>query len=98
MFSRAAGWIRSSSGTISLRISPRVVAALDESTRNSTPALAAECLGLLAPERQQRADDTVLAARLDPLRAAARDEPVEDRLDLVARGVPGRAQAIGPCA
>ena len=56
-------------------------------------ALAAERLGLLAPERQQRPDDAVLAARLDPLRVAARDEPVEDRLDLVARGVPGRAEA-----
>ena len=59
------------------------------------PAIAAERLGLLAPERQQRADDAVLAIGLDPFRVPARDEPVEDRLDLVARGVPGRTQAIG---
>ena len=32
-------------------------------------ALAAERLGLLAPERQQRAHDAVLALRLDPLAA-----------------------------
>ena len=60
------------------------------------PALAAERLGLLAPERQQRAYHPVLAARLDPLRVAARDEPVEDRLDLIARGVAGGAQPLRP--
>ena len=35
-------------------------------------ALAAERLGLLAPERQQRPDDAVLAPGLDPRRVAAR--------------------------
>ena len=57
------------------------------------PLGAAVGLGLLAPERQQRTDDAVLAVRLDPLRRAAGDEPVEDGLDLVGGGVARRAQA-----
>src|SRR5579862_249714 len=52
-------------------------------------------LGLLAPEREQRTDNAVFAARLDSLRVAARREAKEDRLDLVARGVTRRAQPIG---
>src|SRR5207253_4170441 len=52
-------------------------------------------LRLLPPEREQWADDAVLAAHLDPRRTAARDEPVEDRLDLVRGGVPRRAQPVG---
>src|SRR6476620_9609265 len=50
---------------------------------------------LLGPEVEQRPDDAVLALRLDPARAAARDEPVENGLDLVGGGVTGCAQAIG---
>ena len=37
MFSRAAGWSRSSSGRISSRISPRAVSGFDESSRNASP-------------------------------------------------------------
>ena len=57
------------------------------------PVRAAVLLRLLAPDRQQRADDAVLAAHLDPARASGGDEPVEDGLDLVRGGVAGRAQA-----
>ena len=66
MFSRAPGWICSSSGRISARSSPRIVSAFDESSAEGEPALAAERLGLLTPERQQRPNDAVLAPRLDP--------------------------------
>src|SRR5215203_5840103 len=59
------------------------------------PALAAERLRLLAPEAEQRADDAVLPASLDPGGRPARGEPVEDRLDLVARGMAGRTEAVG---
>ena len=38
--------------------------------------------------------DSIIAPRRHPGCAAARDEPVEDRLDLVGGGVPGRAQAV----
>ena len=38
--------------------------------------------------------DAVVATSRHPGRAATRDEPVEDRLDLVRRGVPGRAQSV----
>ena len=64
----------------------------DESVRNARPALAAVRLGLLAPERQQRTDDAVLAAGLDPARRPARGKPVENGLDLVGGRVPGRAK------
>src|SRR5713226_1921225 len=52
-------------------------------------------LRLLAPDCEQRAHDAVLAARLDPFRNTTRDEPVQDRLDLVGGGVPGGAQMVG---
>ena len=58
------------------------------------PVRPAVGLGLGTPKRQQRPDDAVLALRLDPGRAAARGQPVEDRLDLIGRGVAGRAQPI----
>src|SRR5262249_24473066 len=35
------------------------------------------------------------SARLDPRRRAARREPEEDRLDLIARGVPRRTDPVG---
>ena len=89
------GWICSSSGRISPRIRPRTVRGVRRVDPEGEPALAAERLGLLAPERQQRPDDAVLAPRLDPLRVPARDEPVEDRLDLVARRVAGGAEPVG---
>ena len=72
MFSRAAGWMRSSSGRISPRISPRVVAGVRRVDPELDAALAAERLRLLAPERQQRPHDAVLAPGLDPLQVAAR--------------------------
>jgi hypothetical protein len=59
------------------------------------PLGAAVGLGLLAPERQQRPDDPVLASGLDPDRVPAGDEAVEDGLDLVGGGVAGGAQAVG---
>src|SRR5215217_5936971 len=43
------------------------------------PALAAESLRLLAPEAEQRTDDAVLAAHLDPGGRPPGGEPVEDR-------------------
>src|ERR671924_186343 len=52
-------------------------------------------LGLLAPDGQQRTHDAVLAPGLDTTGLAARDEPVEDGLDLVGRGVAGRPQTVG---
>src|SRR5262249_11807446 len=58
------------------------------------PVRAAVRLGLLAPERQQRAHDTVLALRLDPGRFPAGDEAVEDGLDLVRRRMPRGAEPI----
>src|SRR5919108_761273 len=56
---------------------------------------AAIVLGLAAPDRQERAHDPILALRLDPSGRSARDEPVEDRLDLVGGGMPGGAQPVG---
>src|SRR5262249_10555756 len=58
-------------------------------------ALATESLGFLAPEGEQRTEDAVVAPRLDALRVPARDEAVEDRLDLVGRRVTRRAQPVG---
>ncbi len=49
--------------------------------------------GVIAPHVEERTDDAILAAQLDPPRAARRDEAVEDRLDLIRRGVPGCPQA-----
>ena len=65
----------------------------DASTRQERPSRAAVRLGLLAPERQQRPHDAVLAPRADPAGRAARDDPVEHRLDLIRGRVPGGAQA-----
>ena len=84
---RAAAGSRRGSGRASCRRSRSRRGTRRPSAR-STP------VGLLAPERQQRADDAVLAARLDPGRVPARDEPVEDGLDLVGGGVAGRAQPV----
>ena len=51
--------------------------------------------GLVPPDRQQGANDAVLALRLDPGRAAACHQPVENRLDLVGSGMAGGSKAIG---
>ncbi len=51
-------------------------------------------LGLFAPDGQQRANHPVVAAQSDPRRATTRDEAVQDRLDLVGRGVARRAQRV----
>src|SRR5260370_1897901 len=51
------------------------------------PLGGAVLLRLGAPHGEQRMDDAVLAARVDPGRAAAGGEPVEDRLDLVGGGM-----------
>ena len=44
---------------------------------------------------EQRTHDAVLTPRLDPFAGAARDEPVENRLDLVRSGVPRCPQPVG---
>src|SRR5712691_341086 len=49
---------------------------------------------LLTPHGQERVHDAVVAPWRHAGRAPARGEPVEDRLDLIGGGVPGRAQAI----
>jgi hypothetical protein len=59
------------------------------------PDGAAVRVGLLATDAEERPDDAVLAAPLDPARSAARDEAVEDRLDLVGRRVAGGAEPVG---
>src|SRR6266516_2901268 len=71
------------------RVAVRAVHAVGESVG------AAVGHGLVAPERQERSDDAVFALRLDPGGAAARDEPVEDRLDLIGGRVAGGAQPVG---
>src|SRR6187200_1284253 len=48
---------------------------------------AAVGLGLLAPDRQERADDSVVPAGSDSRRGPTRREAVEDGLDLVGRSV-----------
>src|SRR6476659_5475719 len=58
------------------------------------PGRAAVALCLLAPERQQRMNDSVVALRRDAGRRPARDEPVEDRLDLVRGRVARRPEPI----
>ena len=58
-------------------------------------ALFAVAAGVVAPDAEKRADDAVLALRLDAFRGAARDEAVEDRLDLVRERMAGRAETIG---
>ena len=94
-FSRARGSSCSRSGRIFVRIRPRFVASLELSSRYGRPAASQYVACLLGPEVEQRPDDAVLALRLDPAGPAARDEPIEDGLDLVGGRVPGRAQAIG---
>ena len=56
------------------------------------PLVAAVGLGLLTPDTEQRPDDAVVAAHADARRAAARGQPVDDRLDLVGGGVARRPQ------
>ena len=86
---------RSRSGRISVRISPRFVSTFVESVRYGRPASRAVRLRLLPPDGEQRPDDAVLALRLDPARPAARDEAVEDGLDVVGGRVTGGAQPVG---
>ena len=52
-------------------------------------------LGVLAPAVEQRPDDAVRAAPVDLARRAARDDPVEDGLDLVGGGVARGAEPVG---
>src|SRR4051812_35163264 len=72
-----------------LRVAVRVVGT------EVDPLCTAVRLGLLAPHGEEGTPDAVLPPRLDPLRRAARDEPVEDRLDLVRSRVPRRPQPVG---
>src|SRR5262249_4803791 len=58
------------------------------------PLDAAVGLGLLAPELEQRTDDSVLALRLDPARGATRRQAVEDGLYLVGGGVASGAEPV----
>src|SRR5579859_4647283 len=71
-----------------LRAGVRSVAAVVEAD------LTAVRLRLLAPERKQRMDDAVVAPRSDSRRRSARNEPVEDRLDLIGRRMAGRTQPV----
>ena len=76
-------------------MSPRLVSGFERVGPERQADGAAVRLGLLPPERKERADDAVRALRLDARGGAARDEPVEDRLHLVGRRVPGRPQTVG---
>ena len=72
-----------------LRVAIRAVLAVCETRRGAVR------LGLLTPEAEQRSHDAVLALRLDAgAGTAARDEPVEDGLDLVRGSVAGRAEPV----
>ena len=56
------------------------------------PVVPAVLLRLLPPDGEDRTDDAVGATGPDAARRAARDDAVENRLDLVRGGVAGRAQ------
>ena len=95
-FSSAAGWSRRRSGRISSRIRPRFVSGFERVVAERRGPRRAQYAAVSSRQSgEQRADDAVLAARLDPCRRAARDEPVEDRLDLVGGRVARRAQPVG---
>ena len=89
------GWMRSSSGRTSSRISPRTVAgstsrcASRGRARGSTPRSPRARRRAAGGRRRPR------AAALIPFVAPARGEPEEDRLDLVRERVPRRAQRVG---
>jgi len=71
------------------RVAVRTVVAIRKALRLAVAAR------FLAPDAEERADDTVVALRPDALGAAARHKPVDDRLDLVGERVAGRAQPVG---
>ena len=52
-------------------------------------------LGVLTPAAEERADDAVRAAPVDLPGRSARDDAIEDGLDLVRRRVARRAQPVG---
>src|ERR671937_131392 len=58
------------------------------------PLATAVLTGVFPPEREKRPHDAVLAPGLDPANRPARGQAVEDRLDLVASRVPGRAEPL----
>ena len=96
MFASAAGWRRRRSGRISSRIRPRFVSALLESIAERQPCGLGSTSTVSSRQTASSGRTTPSARRgADPGRAAARDEPVEDRLDLVRGRVPGRAQPVG---
>jgi len=72
-----------------LRAGVRAVAAEVE------PLGEAVRLGVLAPTAEERPDDPIRAAPIDLARRAARDDAVENGLDLVRRGVAGGAEPVG---
>ena len=84
---RRAASTRRSSGRTSRRIRPAhgVVVRLVEADVESV--YAAVLLGLVTPDVEQRTHDAVVAARTDAARRSAREQPVEHRLELVARRV-----------
>src|SRR5688572_1084065 len=67
------------------------IARIDPEGKSSCAAVG---LRLVAPEREQRAHDAVLALRLDASDGAARNEPIEHRLRLVGSSVPGCAEPV----
>ncbi len=76
-------------------MSPRFVSTFVESVRYGRPAPSQYAFVSSRQTREQRPDDAVLALRLDPGGASTRDEAVEDGLDVVRGGVPGRPQTVG---
>ena len=94
---RRAGWSRRRSGRSSSRIRPRSVSGFEESLRNVEAFGAAVGLGLLAPEREQRADDAVLAPRLDPP-GASRSRRAGRGRSRPGRRRCGRSRAADPVA
>ena len=92
-FASAPGWSDRSSGRISSRISPRAVSGFVASTRTGRSCSLAVRHRLFARHLEERTDDAVLATHLDSARRAARHDPVEDRLDLIGRGMPRGAKA-----
>jgi hypothetical protein len=90
-------WRRRSSGRISSRIRPRFVSRLVESVRNARPRRGRYASVSSRQSGRERMDDTVVVAGLDPGRRPARDEAVEDRLDLVRGGVAGRTELVTTC-
>ena len=91
-FRSAPGCRRRSSGRISSRIRPRFVSGLEESARKARPC--SRQYASVSSRQSESSGRTTPSSRagLDSLAVAGRDEPIEDRLDLIRGRVAGRAQ------